>query len=44
MGEQIVPLSVKITTGAPALAHAVAQSALIGFFRPFVNAQAESST
>jgi hypothetical protein len=40
----MAPLSVKITKGEPALAHAVAHSALIGFFRPLVKAQAESRT
>jgi len=44
MGQYIVPLGARITNGDPALAHATAHSALIGFFRPLVNAQAESST
>src|ERR1039457_2479794 len=40
----MVPLSVRITNGEPAFAQAVAHSALIGFFSPLVNAQAESRT
>src|ERR1035441_419468 len=40
----MVPLSVRITKGEPAFAQAVAHSALIGFFRPLVNAHAESRT
>jgi len=33
-----------MTSGEPFFAHATAQSALMGFFRPFVNAHAESRT
>src|SRR6266576_4772150 len=40
----MVPLSLKITKGEPAFAHAVAHSLLMGLSKPFVNAQAESST
>src|SRR5437868_14056905 len=40
----MVPSSLRITSGEPAFAQAVAHSALIGFFNSFVNAHAESST
>src|ERR1700751_1095605 len=40
----MVPLSARMTSGDPALAQAWAHWALIGFFRSFVNAHAESST
>jgi hypothetical protein len=40
----MVPAVVRITSGDPALAHAMAHSALTGFFNPLVNAQAESTT
>jgi hypothetical protein len=33
-----------MTSGDPAFAQAVAHCALIGFFKPLVNAQAESRT
>src|SRR5262244_390841 len=40
----MVPSSLRITSGEPALAQAAAHSALIGFFNSFVNAHAESRT
>src|SRR6185369_12279006 len=40
----MVPSSLRITSGEPALAQAVAHSALIGFFSSFVNVHAESIT
>src|SRR3954470_5808214 len=40
----MVPSSLRITSGEPAFAQAVAHSALIGFFNSFVNVHAESST
>src|ERR1700674_303867 len=40
----MAPFSVRITSGEPAFAQAVAHSTLIGFERPLVEAHAESST
>jgi hypothetical protein len=44
MGQYIAPAGVRITSGEPALAQAVAHWALMGFFKLLVNAHAESST
>jgi hypothetical protein len=44
IGQYMTPLGASITRGDPAFAQAIAHSELIGFFKPFVNAQAESST
>jgi hypothetical protein len=44
IGQYMTPLGAKITNGDPAFAQAIAHSELIGFFNPFVNAHAESST
>src|SRR5678816_106319 len=40
----MVPSLVRITSGEPPLAQALAQSRLMGFSRPLVKAQAESRT
>ena len=44
VGQYMEPLSLRMTSGEPAFAHACAQSGLIGFFKFFVNVQAESIT